>query len=124
ILRIGSWKAHSAHERRGRHGLGAFGYEFGSSRHAATPEFSANQKLAAEADYCCRFAASTCIRIWLSAARSRTWPFATTRLIFRVFRMSSSGFALSNTISATLPGSTEPRLASIPRNLAGLLVAV
>jgi hypothetical protein len=32
--------------------------------------------------------------------------------------------ALSNTISATLPGSTEPRLASIPRNLAGLLVAV
>ncbi len=45
-------------------------------------------------------------------------------LIFRVFRMSSSGFALSNTKSATLPGSTEPKLASIPRNFAGLLVAV
>src|SRR5208337_4978594 len=35
---------HSAHERRGWHGLGAFLNEFSGSRHAVTPEWSANRK--------------------------------------------------------------------------------
>ena len=40
-----------------------------------------------------------------------------------VLRMSSRGFAFSRTMSATLPGAMEPEVVSVPRNLAGLLVA-
>src|SRR5262245_690153 len=69
-------------------------------------------------------AASTLIRIRSRAARSNNRPCAITAVICLLFRMSWSGFALSNTKSALLPGSIEPMLFSILRNFAGLLVAV
>ena len=50
-------------------------------------------------------------------------PALMTTRIFRVLRMSSSGFASSSKMSAALPGSSVPRVASVPTARAALRVA-
>src|SRR5262249_61263768 len=55
------------------------------------------------------FAASTSASIFSSLAPGKYFPARTTPAIFRVFLMSSSGLASSNTRSAIFPCSTVPR---------------
>jgi hypothetical protein len=59
-----------------------------------------------------------------SCGLSRNRPFNTTEWTRRKLRMSSKGFASSITRSAILPDSTVPSCWALPRNLAGLIVAV